>query len=148
MDYKGMFAVAVGYGAGIWCAWLALGKTLVFQRAKHWPGVRGKITESIVVRDEKGKAIAFSIRYEFTVGDRMEGSTPRLSGGGFWTDKQQAEFVARYAPGQDVEVFYDPRNPRRNCLDRQDKSGISTLWVVAALGTILASALVWLKHSR
>ncbi len=142
---KAFLAMAVGFGAGVWGAWSALRRTLAMAEARHWPSVRGKILESVTYQDPGGKATHFRIRYEFTIGDRIEGHTPRLSGEWFWSNDAQAEFVCRYVAGEPVEVFYDPRDPHRNCLDRDDRSGITALWVIAAAGTAIASALVWFQ---
>jgi hypothetical protein len=148
MSPKGMLAVFVGYGAGVWCCALAIRKALAFQQARHWPSTSGVVTESSLYRDATSNATHFTVKYEFTIGDRIVGSTPRLSGGWFWSDKQQAAFVRRFAVGQKVEVFYDPRDPKKNCLDREDRSGISALWVIAIGGIALASILVWLQTRK
>ena len=142
---KTFLAIAAGYGAGVWCSISALRKIRAIAAARHWPSALGKILESREYSDPAGKATHFVIRYEFVVGDRIEGNTPRLSGEWFWSNDAQSEFVVRYVAGEPVEVFYDPRDPKRNCLDRGDRSGITALWVIAIAGTALASALVWLQ---
>jgi len=43
-----------------------------------------------------------------------------------------------------VEVFYDPMNPNKNCLDRTDRSGITAMWCIAIGGVALASFLLWM----
>jgi hypothetical protein len=142
---KAFLAMFVGYGAGLWCTVSALRRSRAMAQAQHWPGIRGKVLESVEYQDPARKATHFRIRYEFTVGDRIEGRTPRLSGDWFWSNAAQSEFVGRYVAGEAVEVFYDPRDPHRNCLDRADRSGITALWMIAAAGTLLASLLVWLQ---
>lgn len=141
---KTFLAIFVGYGAGLWCAVAALRRARAMAEARHWPGVRGRILESVEYQDPGGKATHFRIRYEFTVGDRIEGHTPRLSGDWFWSNDAQTDFVSRYVRDAPVEVFYDPRNPRRNCLDRDDRTGLTALGVIALAGTLLASGLAWL----
>ncbi len=145
MTPKAILAICVGYGAGVWFSALALRKRAAMERAKSWLSARGRILESTVYKDPNRDATHFRIRYEFHVGERIEGSTPRIAGDWFWNKKQQAAFVARYAPGQEVEVFYDPRDPKQNCLDRIDNSGISAMWMIALGGTLLASLLVWVQ---
>ena len=145
MTTKALIAICVGYGAGIWFSIQALRRRALLNRARQWLSVRGEIIESTTYRDPNRNATHFRIRYRFVIGETIEGSTPRVSGDWFWNDKQQTAFVARYVPGQQVEVFYDPRDPRQNCLDRTDTSGIVPMWVIAAGGTILASLLVWLQ---
>jgi hypothetical protein len=144
MQLKAILAICVGYGAGLWFGILALRKQLLFNRAMGWLNTRGRILESLVYRDPRRNATHFRVRYEFFVDYRIEGSTPRIAGDWFWNQKQQAAFVARYVPGEEVEVFYDPRNPNWNCLDRTDRSGITCMWLIALGGILLASLLVWL----
>src|SRR5437763_1550399 len=93
---KAFLAMFVGYGAGLWGAWSASARTLAPNEARHWPSVRGKILESVTCQDPGGKHTHFRVSYEFTVGDRIEGHTPRLSGDWFWNNDAQADFVARY----------------------------------------------------
>jgi hypothetical protein len=145
MMIKAVLAICVGYGAGVWFSTLALKKQSALNRARGWFNVRGRILESTLYKDPQKNATHFRIRYEFHVGERIEGCTPRIAGDWFWNDKQQTAFVARYTPGAEVEVYYDPRDPRQNCLDRTDSSGISAMWVIALGGTLLASLLVWLQ---
>lgn len=138
-----------GFGAGIWFSVAALRKMLALQRVKHWPSIEGRVIESVLFQDpERKNATHFRVRYEFVIGDTIIGSTPRFSGDWFWNNKQQAQFVARFVPGQAVEVFYDPKDPTKNCMDRDDRTGIIILWIIAAGGTLLASLLVWLNHIK
>ncbi|HYC71690.1 MAG TPA: DUF3592 domain-containing protein [Opitutaceae bacterium] len=148
MSPKSLLAICVGFGAGGWFAFQAARRTLAFNRALWWPGVRGTILESVEYRDEVRNGRHFRVRYEYTVnGERFIGSTPRLCGDWFWGLKEQTAFVARYAPGQEVEVFHDPANPRISCLDRTDRSGISAMWIIAVGATGLAAMLVWLDQA-
>ena len=144
MPIKAVLAICVGYGAGIWFSASALRRQSALTRAKGWLHVQGRILESVLYKDTGRNAVHFRIRYEFSVGERLEGSTPRIAGDWFWSSKQQADFVARYAPGQGVEVYYDPRDPNQNCLDRTDRTGVVVLWIIALGGTLLASLMVWL----
>ena len=145
MEAKALIAIAFGYGAGAWLAIAASRKASHMKQAQRWIGTRGRILESVICNDPGGKTSSFRIRYEFLVGERIEGNTPRVSGVWFWNNREQAAFVARYVPGDEVEVFYDTRNPRNNCLDRTDRSGITAMWVLAFGGIALASLLVWLE---
>jgi hypothetical protein len=146
MTAKAFLAMLVGYGAGIWFCALALKKRAALARAKGWLSARGRILESALYKDPNRNATHFRIRYEFHIGEKIEGSTPRIAGDWFWNNKQQAAFVSRYVPGQEVEVFYDPRDPKLNCLDRTDRSGIAVMWIIALSGTLLASLLIWLRN--
>jgi hypothetical protein len=141
---KGYIAICVGYGAGVWFSIKALRHNAAFARATDWLSTRGRILESTLYKEPGGKTTHFRVRYEFHVGERIESDTARLAGGWFWNNKQQAAFVERYKPGDEVEVFYDPRDPKQNCLDRTDRSGIGVMWAIALGGTLLSSLLVWL----
>jgi hypothetical protein len=144
MSPKLVLAILVGYGVGIACSISALRRALALRRARAWRSTQGTVLESTTFVDEHQRT-HFRVRYEFVGIQRMEGSTPRLSGDWFWNNAQQAAFVARYRPGAPVEVFFDPADPRRNCLDRTDASGVTALWVLALGGVALASLLVWLS---
>lgn len=108
-----------------------------FREAQSWPVTRGTILESVVYLHGEKKVENFRIRYEFTLEERIEGDTPRASGDFFYTDQLQRAFVNRYRSGQEVDVFYCPRNPRNNCIDRTDRSG-----VVAKAGMFLITVFV------
>lgn len=148
----------LGYGLALSYTVSALRTTIDFRKALHWPSVRGRIIESETHYGKGGGK--FRLRYEFFVGQEITssapqnrghshsfrmiiGSTARLSGDWFWTSTQMEEFVNRYPTGQAIEVFYDPKNPKRNCLDREDRRGLAPLWVGAAVATICTSLVSW-----
>lgn len=143
MTIKGLLCIPVGFGAGLWCGVAALQKSIVMSRAKYWPSVEGRILESVLIPDLERRKTHFKVRYEFVLEERIESATPRIAGDWFWNNRLQVAFVARYAPGQVVEVFYDPRNPKRNCLDREDRSGIFALGILSISATTLAALLLW-----
>jgi hypothetical protein len=144
MSAKAMLAACLGYGAGIWFFILAVKKRALLERAKRWWSTTGCILESTVYRDAERNANHFRVRYEYHVGQRFEGATPRIAGDWFWNDRQQAAFVARYTAGQQVEVFYDPRDPRQSCLNRTDTSGIDILWLISVGGFFLGTVIMLL----
>jgi len=144
MTPKAILAICVGYGAGVWFSYLAVKKRMLLSRARFWLSAPGRIIESTLYRVPGRNSAHFRVRYEFSVGERIEGNTPRIAGDWFWNNKLQAAFVARYTPGQEVEVFYDPRQPSTNCLDRTDSSGIAVMWILAVVGTLLATVIVCL----
>ena len=98
-------------------------KRALLKRTRRWLSTQGRILESTLYKDPGRNATHFRIRYEFSVGERIEGSTPRIAGDWFWNNKQQAAFVARFTPGQKVEVFYDPRDPKQNRLPERGWPG-------------------------
>jgi hypothetical protein len=134
-----VFGYTIGWAVG--CAVSALRKTSALRKAVHWPSVPGTIIESFYLG---GRGNAYSIRYVFVAGHEITGKTPRLCGNWFWRAKQVKALVARYQVGEEVEVFYDPTNPKRNCIDREDRRGIELLWVGAAVWTLFTALLAWL----
>jgi hypothetical protein len=147
MNAKAILAICIGYGAGVWFSFLALKKRALLDRARGWMSTTGRILESTLYRHPTRNGTHFRVHYEFMVGEKIVGTTPRAAGDWFWNDKEQAAFVARFVPGQEIEVFYDARDPRQNCLDRSDASGITAMWIIALGGTLLASLLTWLQLS-
>ncbi len=132
--------------ASISTAALALKKLLALQKVRQWPSIQGRVIESVLYKDPAlNNATTSRIRYEFVIGDKIIGSTPRHSGQWFWTKRQEEEFVSRFAAGQTVDVFYDPRDPTKNCLEREDRSGITILLLLAAAGVLFGLLLVWLN---
>jgi len=134
-----LFGGAIGSAVG--CAVSAARKTIALRKALRWPSVPGTIIESRTIYGSKKRD--YRIRYVFVAGHEITGSTPRLSGDWFWNTNQMEAFVARYPAGREVEVFYDPENPRRNCIDRKDRRGIRLLWVGAVVAIICTALLVW-----
>jgi hypothetical protein len=146
MSFKTALAIAVGFGFGLWYSWVALRRSRDMARAQRWPSTSGTIVESAIHVVDKKKH--FRVRYEFTAIEKMEGATPRISGDWFFSGRAQREFVARWVPGQAVEVFFDPADPRKSCIDRTDRSGITALWVLALSMIALASFLTWFVNDE
>lgn len=148
MTGKKIIAICAGFGAGIWFCFEALKQARALNRAAWWPSVQGRILESALVKAPDGRHTHFLVRYEFTIGERIESTTPRLCGDWFWNNKLQQAFIDRYQPGQTVEVFYEPNDPRQNCLDRNDRSGIVAMAIISISATTLATILVWLDRLK
>jgi hypothetical protein len=135
--------VAASVGTAAWIAAFVYWWRL--RRAAGWACAPGTIRCSMVTPSANvrgGKSLR--VTYEFAVrGISLHGATPRRSGDMFFSDRQRERFARKFSPGQRVGVHYDPRDPTRNCLDRQDAGGIATLSVLWA-GTIsLGAFLAW-----
>lgn len=143
MLLRSLLAIAFGFGSGLWLSWVALRRSREMARAQQWRSTSGRILESAIYVDRAKRQKHFRVRYEFTAVERMEGATPRASGSWFFSDRAQRAFVARWTPDQTVEVFFDPADPRKSCLDRSDRSGITVLWVMALGAIALAAVLTW-----
>lgn len=143
MVLNDLLLMILGFAFGAGCAVVAWRQSAMLARARKWPSARGTILESVLVADEKTKAVRCRVRYEFTVGSRVESDTPRIAGNSFSNAAARAAFVARFTPGQTVDVFYDPADPKVNCLDRDDKSGTWILWSLSAAAISFTVFAIW-----
>ena len=152
MDTKAILFILLFYALGIYFALVAIRKDRLLRAAMQWASSPGQIVVSEVVKCSQlvmgTNQTDCRIVYEFIAGEKILGDTPRLGGNWFWTKGGVKRFVAQYVPGQQVTVYYDARDPRRNCLVRRDFSGIIALWVMAGTTFIAASAWLWARiHS-
>ena len=143
---KVILAICAGYGAGLWFAYKAIRQAGLLREAAWWTSIKGRILESRLDDSPERRFSHFIMRYEFTVGDRIESSTPRLGGDWFWSDKLQRLFVERYQAGQEVDIHYNPHNPQQNCLDRTDRTGITIMVIIAIGSPTLTTLAIWLWH--
>lgn len=142
-DLKALFAILFGYGAGLVCGAKAIKGWLLLARARRWQSTEGIVRESSLYRvPERQNALHFRIVYEFVAGGPVVGNTPRLSGNWFFNLKQQQRFVERFRAGEVVPVYFDPANPARNCLDREDRSGVVAYGLMSIGAILLATAVV------
>ena len=147
-------AIAVGAAGGLWSLVVVLKKSFLYKAAQSWPCVEGKIIESFIYRESSNKInpfkdvylTHFKVLYEFLVINRyLIGNTPRICGDWFWNNRLQQEFVDRFHPGQAVLVYYEPGNPKRNCIDRTDTSSIIIHLALGIGGLGLACLIPYLK---
>ncbi len=87
--------------------------------AKKWPKAKGKILRSAVYeKDGRSKA---SIRYSYVVSDvNYTGIKVGFMDGeysSFWDWEGQSLIPYTYPKDADVEVYYDPENPKKCCLE-------------------------------
>lgn len=143
LDPEVLFALFGGYfvflATGVGALWLSAR----LRRARHWPSTRGRVLESFEYKDHQGRT-HYTVKYEFTVSERIVSETPRACGDWFLTGAHQTAFVARFVPGHEVEVYYDPLDPRQNCLDHQDATGIKALSIFSAMAFASASVVLLL----
>lgn len=111
-------------------------------KTKDWPATPGRIIESeIETRSNSSHArgrtarrdtdYSVSIRYSYEVaGQKFEGQ--RLQYGNKSHDKHSMakQEQSLYPAGKEVQVFYDPRNPKSSVLLK----GIGTTWLAMGLG--------------
>ena len=106
------------------------------RKAASWPGTAGKITESRLEREAHDAGSTVRIAYTYAVGERSFQSscvsfTPK-------SDHLPAkeELVARYPVERSVTVYFDPSNPQRSVLERQQSAG----WLALAAGGAMSIA--------
>jgi hypothetical protein len=122
---------------------------LRFRAARGWTETTGRITESCLYRDpERNDMINFRVNYQFETfsGEVIIGTTPRLCGNWFWSQRAQQEFVDRFTTGDEVNVYYDPAAPHRNCLDRRDGSSFWAQSCTAIIMATIGGLLVWMSE--
>jgi Protein of unknown function (DUF3592) len=123
-------------------ALIVLGRSRI-NKAENWKQTFGKIVESgarTVKRRRKGGTYVPNVVYEYEVGGQdfrnnrvhfgFEPPTSVLS----WVE----EAAAKYAVGQRVNVYYDPRSPADSVLEKA--APLSKPMRVAMLAIIAASA--------
>ena len=113
-------------------------------KSSHWPAAEGRIISSRIFLSSHreiggGKSGARSttysvqVRYSYEVDDQtFEGS--RLSYGeeGHSNRSEAQKVLARYPQGKEVEVYYDPMDPKRSVLVR----GPGMSWLVLVMGAM------------
>jgi hypothetical protein len=155
MDARFIVAGISGLLGGI-CSVTAIQMAAAFRRAAFWPCAEGTVTESSLRTNPIQPLSQLpSVAYEFVASTKIHGividtmifgRTPRLSGDWFWGFNRPRELVSRFPAESKVKVYYDPRDSNKNCLDRDDKSGLYVLSFMA-LGSF-ALALVELCFGR
>jgi hypothetical protein len=107
-------------------------------RAQSWPSARATVVTSQLGADPHDSDRSILITYRFTVSGREFTSncvsfSPLPNG-----QKSKEHLIAQFPPGGDVEVFYDPSNPKRSVLLRAESR--SWLWgpVVGAVFVAIA----------
>jgi hypothetical protein len=155
MEARFIFAGIYGLLGGF-CSVTALQMAAAIRRAAFWPSAEGTVTESFLrINPFQGWSWQPSVAYEFVVSTNIHGTAvdlkfyghrPRLSGPWFWGFNGPRQEVSRFSAGSKVKVYYDPRHPNNNCLDRDDNSGVYVLSFIALVS--FAVALIELYFGR
>ena len=140
-DLIGPIMMLVGIGAFLYAAYT---KYKVMQTLS-WPSVTGIITSSKLSIESESEVMSGSantfysakIMYKYTVGTRALRGT-KISAGGELNTSMPSGADARlrkYPEGSEVDVYYNPVNPAKSCLERTDEvslfsAGIGTLFIV------------------
>jgi hypothetical protein len=143
-DFAFLAPVVVG-----WLFW-EWGKAILYlywaRRSRAWPSTQGRILKAIT-RPGNRRLIHFhtcvAVRYCYSVNGMEHEAGVR----GYHCNSLSADdFVAQHSPGSEVEVFYDPRDPRRAVLERG--GSMANMWAVGGLGILVGCVVlaVWLRE--
>lgn len=117
------------------------------KRAMTWPQVPGKIIESTVVGDKNfdGGDEKARVLYSYVV----NGISLQSKSVGAGVLSSPAGIVKRYPVGKQVQVYYDPENPKSAFLERSRSGRIIILLLsIVNLGFVFVTLLVGLIQSR
>jgi hypothetical protein len=144
----GLAMIAVAVGTVIYQG-LRLWRVAASQR---WPSVPGLIVRSraCVKRQHhspSGGVRSSDIRYRYRVDDVAYESDVVCLGGQWDTSfgGPAERRLLRYPEGEAVEVYFDPANPRRACLERKTEAAMFPILIAAAfalLGLLLVSGVI------
>jgi hypothetical protein len=129
-------------GLALFAGWYFLRKKA--KATGQWPSTRGRVVASDInrYRDTDGEyQEVVRVTYDYAVaGTTLRGNRISTSGSGSGTAKAK---LARYRPGTEVDVFYDPGNPAVAVLERKLPGNVLVLPIVGTVFLIVgAGALV------
>ncbi len=104
-------------------------------QSKFWSKVPAEVLQNAVRRDF-GPLICFyvALRYRYTWrGCCCEGDRIRFGSRTFMDEAKADEFAARFPVGSSIEVFCDPKNPKRSVVYPGPTDELLTPLVLAAL---------------
>lgn len=123
-------------GLALFGGWYFLRKKA--QATNQWPSVRGRVIASDInrYRDTDGEYREdVRVAYNYVVGGAtLRGNRIGMSGSGSGTSKAK---LARYRPGAEVDVFYDPANPAAAVLERKLPGNVLVLPIVGTVFLIV-----------
>ena len=114
-------------------------------RSKSWSKVPAEVLHNAVRRDF-GPLICFyvALRYRYTWNGRCcEGDRIRFGSRTFMDEAKAREFAARFPVGSSIEVFCDPRNPKRSVIYPGAQDELLLPLVVAPIFLLVGAGLLW-----
>jgi hypothetical protein len=126
-------------------------------RSKRWPRAPGTVVSAEELQHQRelpesaggGTRLHYEARihYEYSVGRVHIGSSVvRLGPTESSSEEQAQSTLARYLPGQQVQVAYNPQDPTESVLEPGAHAGDTVRAVVGALLLILAFSLVFVAR--
>ncbi len=123
---------------------------------RNWPSAQGTVIGADIVQQRQAYGelagqgftpgvFEAKIRYQFEVGGRTFVSDIIAPGGVVSTSNaaRAEDWTARFPPGDDVTVYYNPSNPEDCCLLRE-KHGTGLMLLVAAM-FLAFGVLAWFR---
>ena len=144
----GVILVIIGLGAWVYVAFLRR----KIKRSMSWPSTQGEIIQSEVVLTGCGSGNVNSspghsaiIVYQYrSRGKRYESNSFSIGGNvSTGSEQKEEEKVRQYPVGTNVEVYYNPENPKDACLERTEKiTNVAMLInMIILVGLLMASGL-------
>jgi hypothetical protein len=125
-------------GLALFAGWYLLRKKA--KATSQWPSTRGRVVASDInrYRDTDGEYQEdVRVTYNYAVaGTTLRGNRISTSGSGSGTAKAK---LARYKPGTEVDVFYDPLNPVAAVLERKLPGNVLVLPIVGTVFLIVGA---------
>jgi len=125
--------------------------------AEHWPSRKGVITTSYTHR-VRGNGSKSNSSYWWKVevagtykesGEKFYISRVRFGGFRWGEGKKQAEdVIARYPVGKEIDVYYNPDNPKETILEPLSSWKEISIMASIAVGFPLITFLIWLFRRR
>lgn len=154
-------ATLIAFALGMFLMTATIYATLIHPQltARRWPITEGRIlasktksrwmpdTSSASEGSSGGWYYRANVVYEYNVaGNRYEGSRVGMQATA-WLGSERAakKLAAAFAKGANVEIHYDPDNPRRAVLRPQVAVAV---WVAFATSTIWFALAVWLLFKQ
>ena len=128
----GICAVAID-GLLLW--WIYEQKRAV-AAVQLWPSVSGTVVKSVVETHASYKNTTYTpvVKYSYEVAGKAFTSN-HVAPGGVVGGSLAESLVARFPLGAQVEVFYNPQNPKDAVLEKKSESQ-TILWVALIVTTI------------
>ncbi len=118
--------------------------------SKNWPAVPGTITVSQVAisTDDDGTTYSADVQFKYVVNDRWyTADTVNFGEYGSGNRSRAEKIVARYPPGSQVTVYYNPDNPGTAVLEPGVTWG-SYFGFLMSLAFLIAPALMLFSFIR
>ena len=141
MSFLDYALVTVSVIVGAFAAVSLLGRVRNFitaLRAEHWPEARGRIVRSRMLKKAYGFLYKPEVIYQYDVGGKSHTGTTISAANELPIYPNAQERVQRYQHGNDVSVFYDPKNPDHAVLERSGALTIN-VYMIVLITVIVAS---------